>query len=120
MATTPSEVESISDETHASTSTNILFCGSDLSPNDTKTIFDNIGRLSKDKRFPVLATFLSRSEDVIKKEIALLPHAEQKQISPFHGILSLANYQLKPSSGPLSGAITSALHCILQLGVFIM
>ncbi|KAI9649717.1 hypothetical protein NHQ30_002298 [Ciborinia camelliae] len=120
MAATRSEVESIFDDTSATTSTNILFCGSDLSPDETKIIFDNIGAFSKEKRFPVLATFLSRSEDVLKQEIALLAHADQKHIPPFHNVLSIAACRSKAPHVPLSGALDSALHCILQLGVFII
>ncbi|KAL4783980.1 hypothetical protein BJX76DRAFT_367919 [Aspergillus varians] len=99
-------------------STTLIFFGNELPNDDLKGLFRCLLRLSRDRRFRQLATFLEESTLVLKKEVAGLPQPLRDLVPHFHTLLPLAephDFRL----GPLGAAMESALLTVLELGMFI-
>jgi hypothetical protein len=98
--------------------TKLVFFSNDFPSDDRKNLFRLLQRLSKDKRFTMLATLLENCTRVLQKENALLPQRLRDLIPPFDDILTLVDSgQFR--FGPLGAAMESAFLVILQLGMLI-
>ena len=106
-----------SDTTHGINDSIVMlaFFNNEFPNDDRKDLFRRLQRNSKDKRFRFLALFLDEVNTVVREELLKLPQALQSLLPPFQTILSLVDF----CRGPLSGAMESALLCVLQIGMFI-
>lgn len=103
------------DNTHC---TSLIFFGNEFPNDDLKGLLRCLPRLSRDRRFRQLATFLEESTLVLKKEVAALPQPLRDLVPHFHTLLPLADLGAF-HQGPLGAAMESALLTVLELGMFI-
>jgi hypothetical protein len=98
--------------------TKLVFFSNETPNDDSQDVFRRLQRHSKDKRFRSLALFLEECDTVIHEEALKLPEPLKKLLPPNPSVLSLAD-STELRQGSLGGAVSSVLHCALQIGMFI-
>ena len=86
--------------------------------NDLREIFRKLHVHSKDKRHPILATFLDEATSAAREEVRQLPYALKALVPPFESILNLADHA-ELRKGPLGGSIEGLLLCVVEIAAFI-
>lgn len=96
----------------------LLFFSNEFPNDDLRYLFRRLHTHSKSQRFRLLATFLDACGDALHAEVAALPLNLKKLVPSFKSVLSLAD---NPDfrTGPVGGALESALLCVLEIAMFI-
>ncbi|KAH6884202.1 beta-ketoacyl synthase domain-containing protein [Thelonectria olida] len=97
----------------------VIYCGNEFPSDDLHALFASLQRHGRDANFPFLSSFLSQCVDMLRREIALLPHSISETLPPFQNLLALATHFIANRRGALSGALDGALLCAVQVGMLI-
>jgi hypothetical protein len=99
--------------------TRLLLFSHEFPSDDVQELFRSIHRHSKGRKFPLLATFLSECDMIIKEEVVKLPKYLQEDIPAFHTVTGLALHFDELRKGPLGGSWEGAFLCIYQIATLI-
>ena len=96
----------------------LIYFSNEFPHDDLQTVFRELYRHSKDRRYPVLARFLDEATLAIRDEIRQLPTAFRALIPPFENILSFSDFS-ELRTGQLCGSVEGILLCTIQVGTLI-
>jgi len=106
-----------SDSQSESSKMKIIYFSNEF-PHDLQGLFRQLHNYSKDRRYPVLASFLDEATLALRDEVRQLPTSLRTLIPPFETILNFVDYE-ELQKGPLSGSIEGVLLCVVELSALI-
>lgn len=113
-SSTPSTIDSLVEPAKMK----VGYFGNEFPHDDLKDLFRRLYGHSKDRRHPILATFIREATLAVRDEVRSLPAAKKALVSPFDTIFQLAD-QAELRHGPLGAAVDGMLLCAVQLATFI-
>lgn len=106
-----------SDSQSESSKMKLIFFSNEF-PHDLTGLFRQLHNYSKNRRYPVLASFLDEATLAIRDEIRRLPATLRALVPPFESILNFVDFE-ELQKGPLSGSVEGILLCIAELATII-
>ena len=97
----------------------VAYFSNELPHDDLQELLRRLHIHSKDRRHPILATFIDEASLAIREEVRQLPAALKALIPPFQTILNFAYHPELRRGPPLCGAIDGVLLCTVELATFI-
>ncbi|CAG7947122.1 unnamed protein product [Penicillium nalgiovense] len=82
-------------------------------------LFESLQRWSRERRLPLLATFLKECTFGLKEEILSMPRQMQDAFPPPQSIMAWVENLEELQKSPAGGALEGALLCVLELGMLI-
>jgi hypothetical protein len=92
----------------------VLYFSNESPSDDMRDLMRRLYLHSKDKRHPLLAKFIHEATEAVREEVRNLPNTLRLLVSPFDNVFDLAHHS-ELHTGPLGGAVTGMLLCVLQL-----
>ncbi|KAF4536149.1 Beta-ketoacyl synthase [Lasiodiplodia theobromae] len=96
----------------------LVYFSNEFPHDDLQDLLRRLYNLSKDKRHPVLARFITEATSAIRDEVRELPTSLRELIPPFKTVLDLADHP-ELRKGPLCGSIDGVLLCVVELATII-
>ena len=86
---------------------------------DQRDLFRKLHLLSKERNYPILASFLNAVTSALKDECSQLSRFQRDLMPSFESVLDLTDHALQLRKASLGGAIERVLVVVFQLGSFI-
>lgn len=86
---------------------------------DQQELFRKLHLLSKERDYPVLASFLESVTSAVRDECSHLSGSQRNLIPSFESVLDLTDHVLELRKTPFGGAIERVLVLVFQLGSLI-
>jgi hypothetical protein len=86
---------------------------------DQRDLFRKLLSLSKERNYPILASFLETVTWALKEEQHRLIRSQRDLIPTFESVLDLTDHVVELRKSSLGGAIERVLVLVFQLGSFI-
>lgn len=86
---------------------------------DQQDLFRTLHLLSKEKTFPILASFLEAVTSAVKDEFGRMTRSQRDVIPSFESVLDLTEHVLELRKTPFGAAVERVLVLVFQLGSFI-
>lgn len=119
LVTMPIYTPTQSDSQNGPTDMRVVYFGNELPPpNELREVFRQLHRRSKDRKHPLLASFLDQATLAIREEVRSLPGTLRRSIPPFEKITDFVEFT-SLRQGPLCGSTEGILLATLELGTFI-
>jgi monodictyphenone polyketide synthase len=96
----------------------LIYFSNEFPHDDLKDLLRRLYSYSKDRRYPVLATFIRETTIAIREEVRSLPSALRALVPPFETIFNLVDHA-DLRKGPLRESVNGVLLCAVQLATLI-
>lgn len=86
---------------------------------DQQELFRKLHLLSKDRAYPILASFLEAVTCAVKDERGRMTRVEKQLIPSFESVLDLTEHVVELRKTPFGAAVERVLVLVFQLGSFL-